>query len=146
MDERWHVRAVPVPGGGEPVDWWVADGRLRADPVPGARELPGGWLAPGLVDAHAHLTFDARGRLGLPSGSAELMAAQLALHREVAALGRLGVRGAAAIAGATGGARRFLGLPGLESGAPADLVTFDRDPAGDIAALGTPVAVVAEGR
>ena len=351
MDERWHVRAIPVPGDGEPVDWWVADGRLCAEPVPGARELPGGWVAPGLVDAHAHLTFDARGRLGLPGGSAELIAAQLALHRdagvlavrdagslphvpvpdgagtgvrvlgcgpflappdffiaalyegtpasaaveaarararsgtrwvkvvvdypgpdgnplaprlgyplelvaaiadavheeggrvaahvmgcvvreladagvdsiehgnwadeatvramatrgtawtptlttvlghlepianrlstarelldlqrrtlplaaelgvtllagtdeephgsvaaEVAALVRFGVPAAAAIAAATTGARRFLGLPGPEPGAPADLVTFDRNPTGDIAALGAPVAVLAEGR
>ena len=65
---------------------------------------------------------------------------------EVAALVRFGVPPAAAIAAATTGARRFLGLPGLEAGAPADLVTFDRDPASDIAALGAPVAVVAEGR
>ena len=65
---------------------------------------------------------------------------------EVAALVRFGVPAAAAIAAATTGARRFLGFPGLDPGAAADLVTFDRDPAGDIAALGAPVAVVADGR
>jgi imidazolonepropionase-like amidohydrolase len=48
----WHVRAVPLPDGEQPVDWWIADGRLSAKPVDGARELPGGWVAPGLVDAH----------------------------------------------------------------------------------------------
>jgi imidazolonepropionase-like amidohydrolase len=59
-DQRWHLRAVPLPDGEAPVDWWVADGRLTASPVPGASDLPGGWVAPGLVDAHVHLTFEAR--------------------------------------------------------------------------------------
>ncbi|MEA2324783.1 MAG: hypothetical protein QOD81_4633, partial [Solirubrobacteraceae bacterium] len=34
--ERWHLRAVPLPDGDEPVDWWIADGRLSARPVDGA--------------------------------------------------------------------------------------------------------------
>ena len=62
MEERWHVRAVGMPAGDGARRLVVADGRLQAEPVAGARELPGGWVAPGLVDAHAHLTFDARGR------------------------------------------------------------------------------------
>jgi imidazolonepropionase-like amidohydrolase len=85
-DERWRVRAVPLPEGGEPVTWWVADGRLSAAPVDGARDLPGGWLAPGLVDAHVHLTFEARDRLGLERGTPELVAAQLDLHRRAGVL------------------------------------------------------------
>jgi imidazolonepropionase-like amidohydrolase len=71
-----------VPGGGDPADWWIADGRLRAEAVDGAAELPGGWVAPGLVDAHVHLTFEARDRLGLRRGTPELIAAQAELqHR-----------------------------------------------------------------
>jgi imidazolonepropionase-like amidohydrolase len=84
--ERWHLRAVPLPDGDEPVDWWIADGRLSARPVDGARELPGGWVAPGLVDAHAHLSFEARERLGLERGSADLIAAHLRLHRRAGVL------------------------------------------------------------
>jgi cytosine/adenosine deaminase-related metal-dependent hydrolase len=55
-DERWHLRAVALPDGAEPADWWVAGGRLSAEPVADARELPGAFVAPGLVDAHVHLS------------------------------------------------------------------------------------------
>jgi imidazolonepropionase-like amidohydrolase len=65
---------------------------------------------------------------------------------EAAALVRYGVPARAAIAAATTGARAYLGLPGLEPGAPADVVTFDRDPREDIGALATPAAVVAGGQ
>jgi len=64
---------------------------------------------------------------------------------EVAALIRFGVPAPAAIAAATTGAREFLGLPGLGDGAPADLVTFARDPRADPYALAEPAAVVAGG-
>jgi imidazolonepropionase-like amidohydrolase len=68
------------------------------------------------------------------------------LAAEVAALVRYGAPVRDAIAAASTGARRFLGLPGLEEGAPADLVTFDRDPRVDLGALAEPAAVVAGGR
>jgi imidazolonepropionase-like amidohydrolase len=95
-DGRFHVRAVALPDGGEAVDWWIADGRLSATPVDGARDLPGGWVAPGLVDAHAHLTFEARDRLELPRGSPELIAAHLDLQRRA---GVLAVRDAGSLPG-----------------------------------------------
>jgi imidazolonepropionase-like amidohydrolase len=85
-DERWHLRAVALPDGTEPTDLWVAGGRLSSEPVGGARELPGAFVAPGLVDAHAHLTFEARDRLGLERGSPELIAAHLDLHRRAGVL------------------------------------------------------------
>lgn len=84
-DQRWHLRAVPLPDGDEPVDWWVSEGRLTSSPVPGASDLPGGWVAPGLVDAHVHLTFEARPRLGLDRGR-ELVDAHLALQRRAGVL------------------------------------------------------------
>ena len=59
---------------------------------------------------------------------------------------RYGAPPGAALAAATTGARRYLGLPGLAPGAPADLVTFDRDPRADVAALREPAAVVCGGR
>ena len=46
----------------------------------------------------------------------------------------------------TTGGREFLGLPGLEPGAPADLVTFDDDPRADPDALKRPAAILAGGR
>jgi imidazolonepropionase-like amidohydrolase len=84
-DERWHVRAAPLPGG-EPADWWIAGGRLSAEPVADARELPGAFVAPGLVDAHVHLTFETHERLGLERGTPELIAAHLDLHRRAGVL------------------------------------------------------------
>jgi imidazolonepropionase-like amidohydrolase len=96
MSERWHVRAVPLPGGDAPVDLWIADRTVSTRPVDGARELPGDYVAPGLVDAHAHLTFEARARLGLPRGSRELIEAQLQLHRRA---GVLAVRDAGSLPG-----------------------------------------------
>jgi imidazolonepropionase-like amidohydrolase len=95
-DERWHVRAVAVPHGGEPTDLWIADGRVTGAPVDGARDLPGAFVAPGLVDAHVHLTFEARDRLGLERGSPELIDAHLALHRRA---GVLAVRDAGSLPG-----------------------------------------------
>lgn len=95
-DERWHARAVPVPDGGEPRDWWIAGGRLSAEPVDAAQELPGRFIAPGLVDAHVHLTFEARDRLGLERGSPKLVAAHLDLQRRA---GVLAVRDAGSLPG-----------------------------------------------
>ena len=42
-------------------------------------------------------------------------------------------------------AREFLGLPGLDEGAPADFVVYDRDPLADLRALDHPAAVVLGG-
>jgi imidazolonepropionase-like amidohydrolase len=120
-DERWHVRAVAVPHGGEPTDLWISDGRVTGAPVDGARDLPGAFVAPGLVDAHVHLTFEARDRLGLERGSPELIDAHLALHRRA---GVLAVRDAGSLPGVAldgesdGGVRvvgcgPFLAPPGL---------------------------------
>jgi imidazolonepropionase-like amidohydrolase len=67
------------------------------EPVAGAVSLPGAFVAPGLVDAHAHLTFEATDRVGLPRGSEELVAAHLALHRRA---GELTVRDAGSLPGA----------------------------------------------
>ncbi len=94
MTDRWRVRAVPLPDGVEPIDLWVAGGRLDAEPVDGAVDLPGAFVAPGLVDAHPHLTFEARPRLRLDG--AELVAAHLARHR---ARGVLAVRDAGSLPG-----------------------------------------------
>jgi imidazolonepropionase-like amidohydrolase len=74
----------------------VADGHLVSSPLEDAADLPGEFVAPGLVDAHAHLTFEARERLGLPRGSAELIAAHLLQHRRA---GELTVRDAGSLPG-----------------------------------------------
>jgi imidazolonepropionase-like amidohydrolase len=52
----------------------------------------------------------------------------------------------AAIGAASWTARSFLGYPGLEHGAPADLVAYDRDPRTDLGVLDTPARVIHRGR
>jgi imidazolonepropionase-like amidohydrolase len=70
---------------------------LSAEPVDGAREAPGSWVVEGgLVDAHAHLTFEPHDAFGLPRGSRELVEAGLGAH---AAAGELGVRDAGSLPG-----------------------------------------------
>jgi imidazolonepropionase-like amidohydrolase len=52
----------------------------------------------------------------------------------------------AALGGACWTAREFLGLPGLDDGAPADFVIYDRDPVADLHVLDRPAHVVLRGR
>jgi imidazolonepropionase-like amidohydrolase len=94
--DRWHIHAAPLLADGTPADWWVADGRLTTTPQENATDLPGAYVTPGLVDAHVHLTFEPRARLGLPSGTEQLVAAQLEEHAQ---RGVLTVRDAGSLPG-----------------------------------------------
>jgi imidazolonepropionase-like amidohydrolase len=51
-----------------------------------------------------------------------------------------------ALAAASWDARAYLGLPGLEPGAPADAVVYAEDPRTDLDQLDHPIAVVLRGR
>jgi imidazolonepropionase-like amidohydrolase len=51
----------------------------------GVRETSGGWVTPGLVDAHAHLTFQAHHRFDLAPGQ-DLVEEHLRLQREAGVL------------------------------------------------------------
>ena len=85
-DGPWHLRAIRLPGGIQPEDWWIVDGQVSDTPVPNARDLPGGWFLPGgLVDAHAHLTMNFNG-FALRDGSSELITANLAAQRATGVL------------------------------------------------------------
>jgi imidazolonepropionase-like amidohydrolase len=69
------------------------------------------------------------------------------VREEVAVLIEAGLPADVALAAASWEARRFLGLPGLDEGAPADLVAFDRDPREDPrAVLAAPALIVLDGR
>ncbi|BBX71026.1 metal-dependent hydrolase family protein [Mycolicibacterium psychrotolerans] len=62
-----HVRGRGLPDG-EPVEWWIVDGRLSAEPVAGAETVfgaagDGGWILPGLVDAHCHVGLGQHGEI-----------------------------------------------------------------------------------
>ena len=65
---------------------------------------------------------------------------------EVRAFVAAGVRPHEALAAASWSARAYLGLPGLEPGAPADAVVYAADPRKDLAQLDAPLAVILRGR
>ena len=51
-----------------------------------------------------------------------------------------------AIGAASWNARRYLGLPSLEPGAPADLVVYDADPRRDLDVLRQPAVIILDGQ
>ncbi|HWE88729.1 MAG TPA: amidohydrolase family protein [Pseudonocardiaceae bacterium] len=65
---------------------------------------------------------------------------------EVRALAAAGVPAENALAAASWSARGYLGLAGLEPGAPADAVVYAEDPRSDLGQLAAPVAVVLRGQ
>jgi imidazolonepropionase-like amidohydrolase len=65
---------------------------------------------------------------------------------EVAELVRAGLPRVSALTAATWGARAWLGRPGLDEGAPADLVVYDTDPRTDVRVLADPRRIVLNGR
>ncbi|MFJ2235330.1 amidohydrolase family protein [Streptomyces sp. NPDC087859] len=65
---------------------------------------------------------------------------------EVAELTKAGIPPTEALAATTWAAREWLGRPGLEEGATADLVVYDEDPRADVRVLAAPRRVVLNGR
>ncbi|MEW2625980.1 amidohydrolase family protein [Streptomyces sp. NPDC048106] len=64
---------------------------------------------------------------------------------EVAELVTAGIPPVEALAATSWSARAWLGRPGLEEGAPADLVVYDGDPRADVGVLAAPRRVVLNG-
>ena len=64
---------------------------------------------------------------------------------EIRALVGAGIPQPEVIAQASWRAREWLGLPGLDEGAPADLIVFDTDPRVDLAAIYQPQRMVLRG-
>ncbi|MGW2559627.1 amidohydrolase family protein [Streptomyces sp. NPDC001514] len=65
---------------------------------------------------------------------------------EVAELVKAGIPAVQALSATTWGARSWLGRPGLEEGAEADLVVYEADPRADVRVLGAPQRVILRGR
>jgi imidazolonepropionase-like amidohydrolase len=106
--------------------------------------LGSGWARhPGLVRAahEAGVTVlagtDSTGGEGSPHGRAA---------EEIRWLARAGVPAEAALGGGSWTARRWLGLPALEEGAPADVVAYANDPRQDLAILDAPSRIILRGR
>jgi imidazolonepropionase-like amidohydrolase len=68
------------------------------------------------------------------------------IAEEVRALHAAGLPAEAAVAAASWRAREWLGLPGIEEGAPADLVAYATDPRTDLDSLQRPQRLVLRGR
>jgi imidazolonepropionase-like amidohydrolase len=64
---------------------------------------------------------------------------------EIRALHQAGLPAEAALAAGSWAARRWLGLPGIEEGAPADLVVYETDPRADLDSLQRPQRTVLRG-
>ncbi|MFJ9906468.1 amidohydrolase family protein [Streptomyces sp. NPDC101152] len=64
---------------------------------------------------------------------------------EVAELVTAGIPSVEALSATTWAARKWLGRPGLEEGAPADLVVYDGDPRADVRVLAAPRRIVLNG-
>ncbi|MFG2331395.1 amidohydrolase family protein [Streptomyces sp. NPDC048604] len=65
---------------------------------------------------------------------------------EVEELVKAGIPPLQALSATAWGARAWLGRPGLDEGAPADLVVYDDDPRADVRSLAGPRRVVVNGR
>ncbi len=65
---------------------------------------------------------------------------------EVGELVTAGIPPLAALSATSWGARAWLGRPGLDEGAPADLVVYEDDPRADVRVLAAPRRVVLNGR
>jgi imidazolonepropionase-like amidohydrolase len=65
---------------------------------------------------------------------------------EVAELVTAGIPAVEALSATTWGARAWLGRPGLDEGAPADLVVYEDDPRTDVRVLAAPRRIVLNGR
>jgi len=65
---------------------------------------------------------------------------------EILALHDAGLPAEAALAAGSWAARRWLGHPGLDEGAPADFLVLEADPRADLAVLHSPVRIVLRGR
>ncbi|WP_233492390.1 amidohydrolase family protein [Blastococcus sp. TF02A-30] len=65
---------------------------------------------------------------------------------EIRALCEAGIPAEAALAAGSWAAREWLGLRGIEEGAPADVVVYERDPRADLVTLQSPQRTVLRGR
>ncbi|MET9518833.1 amidohydrolase family protein [Streptomyces sp. NPDC002994] len=65
---------------------------------------------------------------------------------EVAELVKAGIPAIEALSATAWGARKWLGRPVLEEGAPADLVVYEEDPRADVRVLAAPQRIILNGR
>jgi imidazolonepropionase-like amidohydrolase len=98
------------------------------------------------VDAHMGVALAAHDAgVAVYAGTDAGAVAHGLIASEIALLRDAGLTGTAALAAGSWAARSWLGRPGLEEGAPADLVVFPDDPREDLEALLRPNLVMLDG-
>jgi len=99
------------------------------------------------LDAQPALVAQGAGRgVSILAGTDAGMGPHGQVATEISLLLKAGLSPEAALAAGSWAARDYLGLPGIEEGAPADLVAYRDDPTADVEALRRPAAVVLDGR
>jgi imidazolonepropionase-like amidohydrolase len=118
------------------------------DGLPNVRKRPGSprrqWYVTGAEAHPALVAAAAEAGVTLLAGTDSRPHGRVA--HEVRAMVDAGVPAHTALGAACWTARRFLGLGGLEPGAPADAVVYASDPRTDLSVLSSPVAVILRGR
>jgi imidazolonepropionase-like amidohydrolase len=99
-----------------------------------------------LIDGQAAAIAEAA-QAGVPvlAGTDAGMGPHGMVRHEIQLLRETGLSPAVALGAGSWTARSFLGLPGIEEGAPADLTAYRDDPRDSLDALASPVAVVLDG-
>ena len=112
------------------------------------RERPDGprkdWLLGGATAHPALVAAAAEAGVTILAGTDSRPHGRVAV--EIRALAAAGVSAHLALGAGSWSARAYLGLGGLEPGAPADAVVYDADPRGDLSLLDSPRAVILRGR
>ncbi len=111
-----------------------------AEPLPGQED----WIRERLAAMGTTLNYALRHGVAVLAGTDWFPTVTLA--DELAMLHKVGVSRVDALAMATTIARRFLGVPALDEGAPADLVLFRADPREDLAHVTRPELVMLRGQ
>jgi imidazolonepropionase-like amidohydrolase len=124
-DTPERLAAAPPP---EPIRSWIASGWARHPGLVAAAHEAGVTVLAGT---------DSLGGEESPHGR---------VADEIRWLARAGLPAEAALGAGSWTARRWLGLPGLEEGAPADVVAYPTDPRQDLAVLDHPARIVLRGR
>lgn len=113
-----------------------------------ARERPDGprkrWYVSGAEAHPALVAAAAEAGVRVLAGTDSLPHGRIA--DEITALAAAGMRPHDALGAGSWAAREYLGLPGLEPGAPADAVVYASDPRADLGQLNHPEAVVLRGK
>ncbi|WIM88262.1 amidohydrolase family protein [Candidatus Mycobacterium wuenschmannii] len=66
-----HIRGIGLPDE-EPIELWIADGRIGREPIDGADTIfDGGWILPGLADLHCHIGLGVQGAVDIDEAVAQ---------------------------------------------------------------------------